>query len=505
MKPRRRAVSVCLGLSLFLLALWVPARASTQHPLPTVFEAESAERTGPVGEVEEATASGAKAVHLGPSAALTWTIALPETGRYELHLRYRARTADSNHQLRVNAATWAIGFIRTGDDWLEMTRTFPFEAGLNRVALIAGLGDIDIDQIRFTAQPRDEPTPVVELAVISPRRNVAYTSAPRALSYLVQLNGHRLDALSLDGAPVAFATATYDPLPGAITLTLAPEVLATIPPGRHQLIGTMEDGSRCESELTVEERPVLAPLIIVTCDVAHGKAVLLRLPDGSIALIDTGTADQGSQRLVPLLQRHRIHRIDHLILTHYHEDHVGGRPAVEAACSIGAVYDYHSFEPGARVVLGGVSFTVLNAWASGVDENSRSLALRCEYNGFVYSDGADNYGVNQQRALALFPELVRADVYSANHHFHGSLDVGFLRKVDAALYLVSAEEAVYARGAFMQLFKPEVEGYLKAHDGRLIETLLTREVGTIVVRARGRDDWSYETYADTEHCVIPGL
>jgi beta-lactamase superfamily II metal-dependent hydrolase len=497
---------VALGL-LASLALGFSAsvRAATDLPVPAVYEAESATRTGEVTELADATASAGKALHLGKPATIAWTISLPRAGRYELHLRYRARAADTAQVLRINGTPWGVGFVRTDADWLEVTRIFPFGAGPNRVEFVADSGDLDLDCLRFTTHPRDEPSPVYELPVISPRLNTAYASAPRDLTYLLQLNGHRVESLHLDGAAVAFTVVPYPLVPDAVTLTLAPAALAKAPPGRHQLLATMEDGSRCDSELTVEGHPVLAPLVIVTCDVRHGKATLLRLPDGSVALIDTGTAEAARDRLVPLLQRQGIKRIDHLILTHDHDDHVGGRPAVAAACTIGQVYDCHTFKSGDKFVLGGVAFTVLNAADSGTDENSGSLALRGEYNGFVYSDGADTYGANQRQALARFPELVRADVYYANHHFHGSIDVGFLRQVDPVLVLVSAEDAVYARGAFMQLYKPEVEGYLKAHDGRLRETLVTREVGTIVVRARGRDDWTYETYADTPGGVIPGL
>ena len=121
-----------------------------------------------------------------------------------------------------------------------------------------------------------------------------------------------------------------------------------------------------------------------------------------------------------------------------------------------------------------------------------------EFRGFVYSDGADNYAVNQQRCLDHHPELVRADVYYGNHHFHGSLDPDFLRKVDPVLVLVSAQEAVYARGAFSQRYQQGVEAFLKAHNGRLRETLLTRELGTTVIRVFDQAHWTYGTLAPVD-------
>ena len=44
-----------------------------------------------------------------------------------------------------------------------------------------------------------------------------------------------------------------------------------------------------------------------------------------------------------------------------------------------------------------------------------------------------------------------------------------------------------------QVYREQVERYLKSVDARLRETLLTVEVGHIVTRIRGADDWTYET------------
>jgi competence protein ComEC len=67
-------------------------------------------------------------------------------------------------------------------------------------------------------------------------------------------------------------------------------------------------------------------------DVGQGDAVALRTPSGRWMLIDAGprsaTFDAGERRVVPYLKREGVRRIDALLLTHPHLDHIGGAPAV---------------------------------------------------------------------------------------------------------------------------------------------------------------------------------
>jgi len=67
------------------------------------------------------------------------------------------------------------------------------------------------------------------------------------------------------------------------------------------------------------------------------------------------------------------------------------------------VWDYRSFLPGDTFELGGANFKILNSYESGTDENTRSLAFKMEYNGFVYQHGGDNYASNQEKILRKFP------------------------------------------------------------------------------------------------------
>ena len=81
------------------------------------------------------------------------------------------------------------------------------------------------------------------------------------------------------------------------------------------------------SPARVDPHPVPAPLDTVLrvtfLDVGQGDAVLLQAPEGQTALIDAGRGD-----IVPLLREMGVTRIDLLVATHPHADHIGGMTGV---------------------------------------------------------------------------------------------------------------------------------------------------------------------------------
>jgi competence protein ComEC len=466
---------------------------SSEETGKVLLQAESAKLSGEASTVADAGASGGAYVHLGKKGSVQMRFSVAAAGRYELVLRYRALEADKAQKIVLNGRTWELGFSRTADEWQDMVRVFSLAKGENTLEFLTDWGNMDLDSFRLDSLPRGVVAPLYELATVSPRETQFYRKQPRALEAMVQLKGHQIKTLQLGGKDLPYTQEDYPFLPDASWLKFEAKTLASLPDGTHDLRGTLEDGSGFSLQLKVSEAPEKARLVMVVFDIEHGKSTLLRLPDGTFAIIDTATEEMARERILPFLKANGITRIEHPIITHYHDDHSGGKDLLSAAVEFGALKDYKSFKTGESFKAGGLEFQVLNAWDKGIDENSRSMSLRWSYGAFTMIDGADNYALNQQRVLQDNPEWVRADVYLANHHYHGSLDVNFLRKVDPSLFIVSAQEAVYARGAFMQLFRPRVEAYLKANDGRLKETLITKETGTVVIRVFDGGRWTYET------------
>jgi competence protein ComEC len=74
-------------------------------------------------------------------------------------------------------------------------------------------------------------------------------------------------------------------------------------------------------------------LRVTFLDVGHGNASLVEFPGGRRMLIDGGGSfdgrfDFGRYVVAPFLWKNRIHKIDTVVLTHPHPDHIGGLPFI---------------------------------------------------------------------------------------------------------------------------------------------------------------------------------
>jgi competence protein ComEC len=87
--------------------------------------------------------------------------------------------------------------------------------------------------------------------------------------------------------------------------------------------------------------------VVTVLDVGQGDAILIQSPGGRTVLMDGGGElgaqragwDIGLMRVVPALRRAGVRRLDIVLLSHPHEDHVGGLPAVVENFPVGIVLD----------------------------------------------------------------------------------------------------------------------------------------------------------------------
>ena len=84
-------------------------------------------------------------------------------------------------------------------------------------------------------------------------------------------------------------------------------------------------------------------LLIYSIDVEGGQSTLLVAPSGASLLVDTGwpTSDgRDAGRIQQAMHDAGITRIDHLLITHFHVDHVGGVPELVKRVPIGEFLDH---------------------------------------------------------------------------------------------------------------------------------------------------------------------
>lgn len=72
-------------------------------------------------------------------------------------------------------------------------------------------------------------------------------------------------------------------------------------------------------------------------DVGQGDSELIETPDGAHILMDAGTAEC-AENLVAQLQSLHVQKLDAVVATHPHADHIGGMEAIVQAFPIGAFF-----------------------------------------------------------------------------------------------------------------------------------------------------------------------
>ena len=208
-------------------------------------------------------------------------------------------------------------------------------------------------------------------------------------------------------------------------------------------------------------------------DVEGGQSTLVVTPTGQSLLIDAGYAGRGERDLNRVLEAARdahVERIDRLLITHFHPDHVGGVAALAARLPIDTFIDYgsplgtpigadmmatRSFppyenarddshhlqpKPGDRLPIDGVEATVVsaagdviatplpgaggsNAACEGVrhdgddgTENFRSIGVQIRYGEFTFLDLGDLSGEPLLKLVCPRNMIGPASVYLIAHH-----------------------------------------------------------------------------------------
>jgi len=108
------------------------------------------------------------------------------------------------------------------------------------------------------------------------------------------------------------------------------------------------------ASLAVAQSKAPKSLDIYVIDVEGGNAVLFVAPSGESMLVDTGNGGDGAVRdagrIMAAVKDANVKQIDHLIITHYHNDHIGGLSELATRVSIKEFIDHGAnTQPGPNI------------------------------------------------------------------------------------------------------------------------------------------------------------
>lgn len=244
-----------------------------------------------------------------------------------------------------------------------------------------------------------------------------------------------------------------------------------------------------------------APVSVHVIDVGEGDALLIQ-SDKAAVLVDTGSPI-GGPVVVRYLNDLGIEKLDALVLTHPHPDHMGGVFSVLDAVEVARTFDngqslweevkrediYRWYQESIRSrsdysvlkrgdVLSFGDFKLETLWpiagtTKSGDWNNNSLVLKVTAGSGSALLMGDALAEVERKLVELSPSALKADLLKAGHHasaFTG--DPAFIERVAPALVAVSVNGN-------------NVRGYPSretlARYQSVAPTAITRDVGTIVV------------------------
>jgi len=250
----------------------------------------------------------------------------------------------------------------------------------------------------------------------------------------------------------------------------------------------------------------------------HGDSMLLSTTDGHRVLVDAGRFIGGDhlvrRRLVPWFKKHHIRRLDALLITHPHPDHLGDPVMLRKHVAFNTIHTnldgavlFSTLAPGLhqaagrpvrlvtlvqgdRLQFGRLRLRVLNPPKNAIppsrvsrisDQNDRSLVLRVSYGTVKILLAADLTTKGEDQLLATRQPLF-AHVLKLGHHGRGSTSEAWLKRV-------RPKHAIATCGDYLgrlQKVEPALVARLKQHHVKLHRT---DEHGDIVVITDGRKYW----------------
>jgi len=268
----------------------------------------------------------------------------------------------------------------------------------------------------------------------------------------------------------------------------------------------VEKEKEFREEIKVEEKKENFQIRYI--DVGEADSILIQ-NNGKYALIDAGNNEDG-EKLVKYFQSLGIQKLEYVIGTHAHEDHIGGMDDIIKNFQINHFYmpdvvtTTRTFEEilenlekksirfetpkiGETFTLDETNFKIIWVGDNEEDLNSTSIILRAKYKNTTYLFTGDaTIEVEKQ----ILDEEIESDVLKVSHHgSKQSNSDAFLRKVNPKYAIISVgKENDYG------FPKKVILNKLKSIGSKIYRT---DELGTIIVSSDGNEIYVTSEYTDT--------
>lgn len=251
-------------------------------------------------------------------------------------------------------------------------------------------------------------------------------------------------------------------------------------------------------------------------DVGQGDAALVEFPTGKTMLIDAGPKsaeyDAGERIVTPFLLRRGIAKLDYVVASHPHADHIGGLPYVFPRFDVGELIEsgqpardpiYLDYMQAARdgncrqtraraglqpIVIDGARWyfiypteTIIDADTTHADQNlnNTSVVVKLTYGETSILFAGDTERDAEEEMVKMFGSVLRSSILKVGHHgSNTSSSQEFLDAVNPTYAIVSV--------GLNNKFNHPSEDVLQRLALMGVETLRTDEEGAIIFESDGK-------------------